>query len=144
MGPWPQIEPLLAGALGLLVGLVSALAFRWSEHSSRTVPPQPVPDVDAGVSRVLSVLRSAAMVVDDQDRVVRATAASHALGLVRDGALTHPALRDLVAQVRRDGLIEDVELDLPRGPMSTAALRVSVRVAAVTSDLVLVLADDLT
>ena len=144
VGQSPEIAPLVAGALGLLVGLVSALAFRWSEHSSRRVPPQPVPDVDEGVARVLSVLRSAAVVVDGDGRVVRATAASHALGLVRDGALTHPALRDLVAQVRRDGVIQDAELDLPRGPMSTAALRVSVRVAAVTSQLVLVLADDLT
>ncbi len=135
---------LVAGLVGLLVGAAATVAFRWSERVQRTVPPGPEPVVDDGVVRVLAVLRSAAVVVDDAGDVVRATPAAHALGLVRDGALVHAPVRRLVEEVRVDGVIKDAELDLPRGPMGPATLRVSVRVAQVAPDLVAVLADDLT
>ncbi len=135
---------LLAGLVGVLVGTGATTAFRWSERVQTTVPPRPEPVVDDGVVRVLAVLRSAAAVVDDAGAVVRATPAAYALGLVRDGALVHPSVRRLVGEVRADGVTRDAELDLPRGPMGPATLRVSVRVAQVASGLVAVLADDLT
>ncbi len=144
MTGWLEAAPLLAGVVGVLVGVGATLAFRVSEHVQHTVPPQAPPEVDEGLVRVLAVLRSAAVVLDESDVVVRASAPAYALGLVRDGALVHPAISDLVAQVRADGVIRDEELDLPRGRVSGALLRVQVRVAQVTPDLVLVLAEDLT
>ncbi|MCL2091945.1 MAG: ATP-binding protein [Micrococcales bacterium] len=135
---------LAAGLVGLLVGTSATLAFRWSERVQRTVPPGPEPVVDDGVVRVLAVLRSAAVVVDDAAAVVRATPAAYALGLVRDGGLGHASVRRLVDEVQADGVIRDAELDLPRGPMGPVMLRVSVRVAPVGPGLVAVLADDLT
>ncbi len=36
---------------------------------------------------------------------MRASPPAHALGLVRDGRLVHAAVRDMVAEVRRDGVI---------------------------------------
>jgi two-component system sensor histidine kinase SenX3 len=135
---------LLAGLVGVLVGTGATMAFRWSERVQTTVPPRPEPVVDDGVVRVLAVLRSAAVVLDDAGAVVRATPAAYALGLVRDGALVHASLHRLVDEVRGDGVIRDAELDLPRGPMGPATLRVSVRVAQVAPGLVALLADDLT
>ncbi|TQL01692.1 cell wall metabolism sensor histidine kinase WalK [Cellulomonas sp. SLBN-39] len=138
------VVPLVAGALGVLVGAVAVGAFRWSERVQTRMPPLPEPEVDEGLVRTLAVLRSAAVVLDAQDEVLRASAPAHALGLVRDGRLVHASMRDMVAEVRRDGVILDEELDVPRGPVGQGRLLLQVRVAQVTPDLLLVLAEDLT
>jgi two-component system sensor histidine kinase SenX3 len=135
---------LLAGALGLLTGIGATLAFRWSEREQRTVPPQPEPELDDGLVRVLAVLRSAAVVLDDDEQVVRASPPAYALGVVRDGAIVHASVRDLIADVRRTGVIRDEELELPRGPLGPGTLMLQVRVAQVGPGLLLVLAEDRT
>lgn len=135
---------LLAGGLGLLVGVWATLAFRWSERSQREVPPQPPTALDDGLVRMLAVLRSAAVVLDESDQVVRASAPAHALGIVRDGRVAPAAIRDLIALVRRDGVIRDEVLEVPRGPVGPGVLMVQVRVAQVSADHLVVLAEDLT
>ncbi len=94
--------------------------------------------------RTLSVLRSAAVVLDEEDVVVRASPPAYALGVVRDGRLAHAAIRDLVSAVRRDGVIRDEELELPRGPIGPARVMLQVRVAHVGPRHVVVLAEDRT
>ncbi|MFC0644392.1 sensor histidine kinase [Cellulomonas phragmiteti] len=136
--------PLAAGLIGVLVGAVAVGAFRWSERVQHTVPPQPDPELEDGLVRTLAVLRSAAVVLDADDRVVRASPPAHALGVVRDGRLVHASMRDLVADVRRDGVIRDEELDVARGPVGSSRLLLQVRVAQVTPEHLLVLAEDLT
>jgi len=135
---------LLAGGLGLLTGIGATLAFRVSERAQKDTAPLPEPELDDGLVRALAVLRSAAVVLGDDDVVVRASAPAHALGLVRDGRLVPPAIRDMVTAVRRDGVILDEELQIPRGPLGPGLLMVQVRVAQVTPHHVLVLAEDLT
>ena len=108
---------LLAGGLGLLVGVWATLAFRFSERAAAHLPPMVAPELDDGLVRTLAVLRSAAVVLDDADHVVRASAPAHALGIVRDGRIAPAAIRDLIAQVRRDGVIRDEVLEVPRGPV---------------------------
>lgn len=135
---------LLAGALGLLTGIGATLAFRWSERAQHTVPEQPPRELDDGLVRVLAVLRSAAVVLDDDERVIRASPPAYALGVVRDGAVDHAAIRDLIADVRRTGVIRDEELELPRGPLGPGTVMLQVRVAQVGPGLLLVLAEDRT
>jgi two-component system sensor histidine kinase SenX3 len=136
---------LLVGALGLLTGIGATLAFRFSERAQRGGPAErPQPDVDDGVVRTLAVLRSAAVVLDDEDRVVRASPPAFALGVVRDGMVVHAAVRELIADVRRTGLIRDEELELPRGPLGPGTVMLQVRVAQVAPGLLLVLAEDRT
>lgn len=135
---------VLAGLLGLVVGVGSMLAFRLSERTQHTIPQLPDPELDEGLIRVLAVLRSAAVVLDADDRVVRASPPAYALGVVRDGRIAHPAVRDLVADVRRTGTIRDEELELSRGPLSKGTLMLQVRVAHVGPDHVLILAEDRT
>ncbi|GIG22518.1 two-component sensor histidine kinase [Cellulomonas chitinilytica] len=135
---------LIAGALGVLTGAGATWAFWWSDRTQRTLPETPAPVVDDGVVRTLAVLRSAAVVLDEHDAVVRASAPAHALGLVRDGRIAPAAIRDLVAQVRRDGVILDEELEVPRGPVGAGVLLVQVRVAQVSEKHLLVLAEDQT
>ncbi len=138
------VSGLIGGLIGLLVGVAATVAFRWSELTQRTVPGRPAPELDDGLVRALAVLRSAAVVLDQEDRVVRASPPALALGLVRDGRLVHAAIRDMVAQVRRDGVIVDAELDLPRGPVGQGTMLLQVRVAQATPQHLLVLAEDVT
>jgi two-component system sensor histidine kinase SenX3 len=135
---------VLAGLLGVLVGVAAGAGFRYSERAQHTVPQQPEPELDDGLVRTLAVLRSAAVVLDEEDVVVRASPPAYALGVVRAGRIQHAAIRDMVADVRRDGVIRDEELELPRGPVGPARVMLQVRVAHVGPRHVLVLAEDRT
>ena len=135
---------LLAGALGLAVGLASAFAFRWSDRSQRTTPQGEPAELEPGAAAVLSVLRSAAVVLRRDGVVVRASAPAHAYGLVRDDRLMHDAVTALVADVARDGEIREAELDLPRGPLGGGRLLLQLRAAPLGLDHLLLLAEDRT
>ncbi|MDP9444246.1 MAG: ATP-binding protein [Actinomycetota bacterium] len=133
----------VVGVVGLLLGAMAVLAFRLSERSQHAVPEQPEPVVPPGVTAVLAVLRSSAVVVDADDTVVKASAPAHALGLVRGNHLAEDSLLDLVRQVRRDGQIRERDLVLaPDG--SGAPTHVAARVAPLGSRLVLALVEDQT
>ena len=77
----------------------------------------------AGVADVLAVLRSSAVVLDGEDRVVRASPAAYSFGLVRRTAWCPDDLLELARKVRRDGEIREAELELPRGPLGTSTHR---------------------
>ncbi|MFI6425723.1 sensor histidine kinase [Promicromonospora sp. NPDC050880] len=138
------VPVLVAGIFGVIVGVVATLAFRVSERQQHALPQTEPDELDAGLVRVLSVLRSAAVVLDGEDEVVRASPPAYALGVVRNDALVHPAITDLVALVRRDGVIREQELELPRGPVGQGTVLLQVRVAPLGLDRVLVLAEDRT
>ena len=135
---------MLAGIVGVVVGVVAAVAFRLSEREQRSARAEPARDLDDGLVRVLAVLRSAAVVLDAEGDVVRASPPAYALGVVRGDAVAHAAIRDMIDDVRRDGVIRDEELELPRGPVGRGRVMLQVRVAQVGPDHVLVLAEDRT
>ena len=130
--------------IALVVGLVAGLAFRWSERDRSRLESQPEPLVPPGVAAVLQVLRSSAVLLDPSDAVVKASPAAHAMGLVRGQRLVPEELTGIARQVRRDGEIRQVELELQRGPLGQDTLAVSVRVAPLGAQLVLVLVEDRT
>ncbi|HEY8721307.1 sensor histidine kinase [Pengzhenrongella sp.] len=135
---------VVAGLLGLLVGVAATLAFKYSEQVQRKIPERPASPLDDGLVRVLAVLRSAVVVLDDEDRVLRASAPAYAFGVVRDGRVTHPQVRELIADVRSTGEIRDEEIELPRGRVGASTIMVQVRVAQVGANRLLVLAEDRT
>jgi two-component system sensor histidine kinase SenX3 len=142
------VDPVVAAGVvaaiaGVLTGFAAGLAFRFSEHE-RTATPLPEPILPAGVGQVLSILRSSAVVLDENDAVVKASPAAHALGLVSGNRLKVGTLLRLARQVRRDGEIREAELDIPRGRLGDQRLRVSSRVAPLGARLVLVLVEDRT
>lgn len=139
-----ELSYFIVGLLGLGTGLITSFAFHFSERSQRKVPPQPVPELDDGVVRVLAVLRSAAVVLRSDESVARASAAAYALGVVRGDRIVHPAIQDMVDKVRRSGEIADEELELPRGPVGRGRVMLQVRVAQFDGQHVLVLAEDRT
>jgi two-component system sensor histidine kinase SenX3 len=133
-----------AALIALVVGAAGGLAFRWSEWSPGPGGATPEPLVPPGAAAVLQVLRSSAVLLDPSDAVVKASPAAHALGLVRDRRLVSDELVAMARQVRRDGEIRQVELEIPRGPLGGDTLAVSVRVAPLGLHLVLVLVEDRT
>lgn len=133
--------------VGAVVGAVAAF-FVVRERRSEPVPsatPAPVqpPGLRDGANDVLQVLRSVTVVLNGSDAVIRSSPTAQALGLVRGNELAHDELRYLVRQVRRDRVVREVEMELPRGPMG-GRLTLGVRVAALSGDVVLVLVEDRT
>ncbi|TDC12265.1 sensor histidine kinase [Actinomadura bangladeshensis] len=143
-----EIVASLAGLAGLAIGLTTGLAVRVSERSQRIpAPAAPSGALPPGVASVLSVLRSSAVVVDGEDRVLRASSAARAYGLVSGDRLVVNEVLAMTRLVRRDGEIRETEIQV--GP-TTVRSRLdgrwfAVRVAPLGSHgLVLVLAEDLT
>ncbi|NEA29398.1 ATP-binding protein [Actinomadura bangladeshensis] len=143
-----EIVASLAGLAGLAIGLTTGLAVRVSERSQRIpAPAAPAGALPPGVASVLSVLRSSAVVVDGEDRVLRASSAARAYGLVSGDRLVVNEVLAMTRLVRRDGEIRETEIQV--GP-TTVRSRLdgrwfAVRVAPLGSHgLVLVLAEDLT
>ncbi|WP_432558571.1 ATP-binding protein [Granulicoccus sp. GXG6511] len=135
------------GLAGVVLG-VGLGALLWRRTPKEPVPePQPAeePDEDEvplGMSEVINVLRSSAVVLDSSDQVLQSTSQARAFGLVRGARIVVPMVLDLVRQVRADGQIRTTELELRRGRVSPS-LYLSARVAKV-GDLVLILAEDRT
>ena len=118
------------------------LAWHVSDRQQSTPPPVEDPVVPPEVATVLSVLRSSAVILDDADTVVKASAPAYALGLVSGQQLLSEELADQVRQVRRDGQIREIELLIDRP--GTPARHVTARVAPLGSHLVLALVEDRT
>ncbi|HZJ04973.1 MAG TPA: ATP-binding protein [Nocardioidaceae bacterium] len=134
-------QALLFALLGAALGAGVVLAWRVSEHQQQRVPDHVEPAVPTGVGTVLSVLRSSALVVNENDEVLKASAPAYALGLVRGNEVCVQELAELVRQVRRDGQIRETEIVLIR---ERTEHQVTARVAPLSSRLVLALVEDRT
>lgn len=140
----PLTIGLLAGLVGLALGSFGVLAFGLSDRQRRLLEQVDEPTLPDGAAEVLSVVGRAYVVVDAIDGVVRASPAAYAFGLVRGHTLVHSELLELTGRVRRDGVIEERQLELPRGPLGQGTIVVQVRVAPVGEEYILLLADDRT
>ena len=136
----------IVGAATLMVGAGIGIGAMWATRRTRPRPGADVPSTTLapGAADVLAVLRASAVVVDRDDAVVKASPAAYAYGIAVGTELTHPELRHLARQVRRDGVIRESELELARGPLGRAQLVVRARVAPIGTDHILLLVDDLT
>lgn len=136
---------VIAGLVGLALGAFGVLAFRVSEKQRQFVDVDTdEPSLPKGAADVLAVVGRAFVVVDGVDGVVRASPAAYAYGLVRGHTVVHKELLDMTAGVRRDGVILEKKLELPRGPLGQGTIIVQVRAAMLGEDYILLLADDRT
>ncbi|WP_223263254.1 sensor histidine kinase [Arthrobacter sp. NamB2] len=140
----PLLLTLVAGLVGLALGVSGMAAFRASEAQRLRLLYEDEPSLPDGAAEVLSIIGRAYVIVDAIDGVVRASPAAYAFGLVRGHTVVHSELLDLTARVRRDGVIEQEQLELPRGPLGQGTIVVQVRVAALGAEYILILADDRT
>ena len=139
----PTLQAMLAALAGSVVTGGALVAWHLSERQRNRLPDVEPPSVDPGVAGVLSVLRSSAVVIDENDRVVNASAPAYAFGLIRDGEVVVVDLLELVRQVRRDGQIRESELEL-LGRDGTPARTLTARVAPLGARQVLALVEDRT
>jgi len=121
---------------------------RQARGTRRRAAQQPA-RLPPGIASVLSVLSSSAVVLDSNDRVLRASAAARAFGLVKGDRLMVTELAALARQVRRDGEIREGEFEVPvprlGGRTTSFAVRVAPLGAAIGGGgLVLLLAEDQT
>ena len=138
----PTTQAFLAAVLGAVVAGGAVLAWHISDRQQSAAPLVEEPVVPPEVATVLSVLRSSAVIVDDTDTVVKASAPAYAMGLVRGTRLASDELDKLVHEVRRDGQIRETELLINR--TAAPARHVTARVAPLGSRLVLALVEDRT
>ena len=135
----------LALGVGLVVGaLVVWLVMRRPESEEPDdFVGEPVV-VPPGVSQLLSVLGSSAVVVGPHDEVLESTSQARTVGIVGGRRIAIAELLELVRTVRRDRVIRSVDLELRRAGAGSAAIFLSVRIAPLNDDLVVVLAEDRT
>ncbi|RYP85243.1 two-component sensor histidine kinase [Nocardioides guangzhouensis] len=136
-------QALLFALLGAVLAGGVFLAWYVSERQQQRIEAADAPAVPPEVGAVLSVLRSSAVIVDEEDVVLKASAPAFALGLVRNNEMVDQELADLVRSVRRDGQIRETELVIGRTPTSPPR-HVTARVAPLGSRLVLALVEDRT
>jgi two-component system, OmpR family, sensor histidine kinase SenX3 len=103
----------------------------------------------AGISSVLGVLLSSAVVLDSDDHVVSSSAAAREFGLVDGNRLVVGELLALTRQVRREGMPREGEIDIMTSRFGGRATSFAVRVAPLgpavgDGGLILVLAEDQT
>jgi two-component system, OmpR family, sensor histidine kinase SenX3 len=116
------------------------------QPQSEQLQPEQLPP---GIASVLSVLSSSALVLDSDDRVLRASSAAQAFGLVRGDQLVVQELLALTRKVRRDGEVREGEIELSTNGFNGGTTSFAVRVALLDpavggGGLVLLLAEDQT
>jgi two-component system sensor histidine kinase SenX3 len=111
------------------------------QQSDARLPP--------GISSVLAVLLSSAVVLDSDDRVLNSSAAARDFGFVEDDRLVVGELLALARQVRREGMAREGEIDIMTNRFNGRASSFAVRVAPLgpavgDGGLILLLAEDQT
>ncbi|GLX95825.1 two-component sensor histidine kinase [Herbidospora sp. NBRC 101105] len=135
----------LAAMGGFLVGTLVMLAIRRQSEPASVPDSPPEETLSPGVASLLAVLPSSAVVLDREDRVLRASSAARAYGLVRGDTLISAELLALARKVRRDGEIREGEIETSGRKFGQESTSFAVRVAPLGSTgQVLVLAEDQT
>ncbi|NDL58135.1 sensor histidine kinase [Phytoactinopolyspora mesophila] len=143
-----NVDVIAAGVLAAVVGLAVGLVLGWRVRARSRQPVSPQPSagspIPEGAAEVVAVLRSSAIVLDENTAVVKASPSAYAFGLVRQDRIAVPELLRLAEKVQRDGQIRELQLEVPRSRDTTQTLHVSARVAPLGDRLLLALVEDRT
>lgn len=143
-----ELMASLAALAGFVVGALAVMVVRQSQGQHGQAAPMNGVEPGAlphGVASVLAVLPSSAVVLDAEDRVLRASSAARAFGLVKGEHLMAAELLALARKVRRDGEIRESEIEVAGHKFGQESTNFAVRVAPLGSyGQVLVLAEDQT
>jgi two-component system sensor histidine kinase SenX3 len=135
---------LTALAFGIFLGAAFMIVLHMAERRGSSAARVVAPTIPDGIDQVLGVLESAGVVLDPSNNVLKASPGALAMGLVRQQALVHADVLELVASVRRTGEPVAKDLTVARGPFGESTMRLHVRVARLGTRFVLLLAEDRT
>lgn len=153
VGPYDgDVHPFWAVMIGLAVGitigvLIMVLGRRWA--ASPQVVPAPLdplvepPALPDEVAHLVGVLHASAMVVGPHDEVMCANHVAIRGSLAQRGRVVPDELLALIRRVRSTRQPVVADLDVPRG-RGHATVRYAVRVAPLSDDLIIALAEDRT
>jgi two-component system sensor histidine kinase SenX3 len=140
------MEPFWSPAWMLLLGMalgVGIAALVWagarSHRRAEQVLEPPVPD---GVDTALEVIGATGVVLDADNRVLRASKSAVALGIVDNRDIVYQPILDLVKQARGEGVPAAREFELAGTGRDAPPVHLLVRVAPLGLRLMLVVADD--
>lgn len=136
-------------ALGFGLGLAKGRASAAAPAQPASAPPEgpearepKTTGIPPGVSEFLNVVGMAGILLDAADGVTAASTEALHRGLVRNGELVHPELRDIVREVRSNRHTRRVDLELKLGWDDSATNPVEVRVTPFGAQHVLLLVED--
>ena len=135
---------LLAAAALTCLGVAIGVALSRRERRSATSAADlaGLAGTDTAVP-VLAALRSTVVVLDDDDEVLRASAAAYTFNIVRDDAVVEPTVAAMVNRVRASGQAQDAAVTVSRGRVPGAGqFHLQVRVAGIGQGRVLILIED--
>lgn len=140
---------LLAGAIGLVIGVAAMLALAPAGRSRRAAPSAPSQAVPVATAEVLAILSSAYVVLDASGDVLRASPLAYSYGIVRASEGDYPRLAstelvELAADVGRNGGFRDERLTLQLSSRGDSEAVIDVRIGSLGERGALLLADDLT
>ena len=136
---WSPAWMLLLGiGLGLGVAVLVWAGAGWHRRAEQVLEP-PVPD---GVDTALEVIGATGVVLDADNRVLRASKSAVALGIVDERAIVYQPILDLVKLARSEGLPQAREFELAGMGRDAPPVHLLVRVAPLGLRLMLVVADD--
>ncbi|GAB2539394.1 sensor histidine kinase [Brachybacterium huguangmaarense] len=140
---------LLAALIGLVTGGAAMQAWHRGARRRGSLADAPAPPVPEAAAEVLSILSSAYVVLDSAGDVLRASPLAYSYGLVRAHRSDYPRLAsakliELAADVGRNGGFRDERMSLSRSNSGDGEVIMDVRMGALGSHGVLLLADDLT
>lgn len=132
--------------MGIVVGILAMALITMKRRSGQEPDAPALPDdLAPGIVEVLDVLRFPSLVVDSDDRILRASATAHVMGLVRGDRVFPTELGTTVAKVRRDGRPRDREVVRDPALRDDKGLRtVEVHMSPLTGGHVLLIAEDVT
>lgn len=95
-----SIEAWLGGFLAFVLGSAISAGVSWYLWTRRATPEK-TSRVPAGITSALHALATAGVVLDESNKIVRATQSAYALGIVREKSKVHPKLVSLVDKARK-------------------------------------------
>lgn len=136
---WSPGWMLLLG-VGLGLGIAALIwAGARSHWRAEQVLEPPVPD---GVDTALEVIGATGVVLDADNRVLRASKSAVALGIVDNRDIVYQPILDLVKEARVEGVPQSREFELAGTGRDAPPVHLLVRVAPLGLRLMLVVADD--
>jgi len=120
---------------------VGYIGWRYTRRSAETAVSN-INALEAG-SALIDVIATAGVIVDYSDTVVRSSASSTALGIVRKNAIVNRDVRRIVEETRKQGRSLNVELELPATGRKRYRL-FSLKTVIASNRNVVILLDDMT